>query len=127
LYRGDWEPRKPNKRDEGVIECLSDAFVGKNVVFLSEGSNKVKPRTAGLKREDVEGNYLVFFGEPTIADTKRITVRSEYRWAIEEIYIEKFYDGEKYYIYISKIDETDPEDPANKRKTAIDLNKEKGQ
>ena len=92
------------KRDANVISCRSESFFGKNVVFLSEGGN-VEPKTKGLPRADSKGNYLVFYGKD---------------WKVQEIYIEKFFDGGKTYIYVSKIDTTKSDDPANVRKKAID-------
>ena len=105
LYTDDWKPDDAAKRDKGVIECLSSVFSGKNIVFLSEGDDKIEPRTAGLPREDIKGNYLVFYGKD---------------WGTKPIYIEKIYKDGKYYIYISKINLDDSKDPANIRKKEID-------
>lgn len=107
LYTTHWEPEDSNKRDKGVLSCRSEAFAGKDVIFLSDGQGVV-PKTAGLIREDVNGNYLVFYGEGFKAP--------------QRLYIEKRYDAiqKKYYIYISKINEDDPNDPVYLRKKWID-------
>ena len=107
LYTTDWEPMDSNKRDKGVLSCRSEAFAGKDVIFLSEGRD-VNPKTAGVAREDTNGNYLVFFGEGFNKP--------------QRLYIEKKYDSiqKKYYIYISKINEEDPNDPVYARKNWID-------
>lgn len=106
LYTADWKPGDQSKRDDGVISCRSETFANKNVVFLSEGGNVI-PTTAGLKRDD-NGYYLVFYGD---------------EWKTQQTYIEKYFDGSKTYIYISKINVNDPKDPANIRKTKIEDSK----
>ena len=109
LYTTSIEKGESNKRDAGVLECRSEIFSGKDVVFISEGST-ANPKTAGVKRDDAEGNYLFLYGE---------------QWQVQRIYIEKRYDGKRNYIYISKIDESNMEEPANRRKLLIDSQKQK--
>lgn len=104
LYTTKIEKGSSNKRDEGVIDCKSDIFAGKKVVFSAEGGD-VTPKTAGLKRDYGLGNYLFLNG----AD-----------WKVQRLYVEKTHEGGKYSIYISKIDEDNPNDPAAKRKNLID-------
>ena len=98
------------KRDQGIVGCSSEAFAGKNVVFLSEGGG-VTPKSRGIQRTDANGNYLVFYGED---------------WGTQPLYIEKNYKKEenRYYIYISKINENKYDDPANIRKKAADNSKQ---
>ena len=109
LYTTSIEKGESNKRDAGVLECRSDIFAGKDVVFMSEGG-EVEPKTAGVKRSDAEGNYLFLYGD---------------QWQVQRIYIEKRTDGKRIYIYISKIDESKSDDTANRRKLLIDSQKQK--
>ncbi|MEK6947428.1 MAG: hypothetical protein AABX32_07520 [Nanoarchaeota archaeon] len=112
LYNNKWEPADSAKRDQGVMACMTDAFAGKNVVFYSEGGD-VEPKTSGTSREDIKGNYLVFYGSLGIPPAKKY-------FATQRIYMEKRYREGKYYIYISKIDENKADDPANLRKRELD-------
>lgn len=111
LYDSGLKMGDPAKRDEGVVNCLSQAFAGKKVVFLSEGGN-VAPKTAGVQRADGKGNYLFLYGEG---------------WKLQRIYIEKSLEGNVYYTYISRIDENKADDPANLRKKQIDEKKKSKQ
>ncbi len=107
LYASNWEPSDPAKRDTGIVSCRSEIFVNRDIAFLSEGSD-VSPKTSGAERSDISGNYLVFYGD---------------NWKVQEIYIEKFVSGSRTYFYISRIDTTNENDPANLRKKRIDYSK----
>ncbi|MBI2655905.1 hypothetical protein HYX06_05795 [Candidatus Woesearchaeota archaeon] len=109
LYTDDWDPRTAQNRNKGVLECRSGAFSGKNTIFLSE-MGSITPKTKGTPREDTNGNYLIFYGD---------------EWGTQPIYIEKEYkkDENKHYIYISKIDRENDNDPAMLRKRQIDTSK----
>lgn len=104
-------PAESAKRDEGVASCETEAFSNKNIVFLSEGGD-IKPKTAGIARTDRKGNYLVISGS---------------EWNAQEVYIEKFSDAGKIYIYISKIDTKKNDDPPSKRKSEIDAARKNSQ
>ena len=108
LFTTDWKPTDPSDRSSGIVECESNVFAGKNVVFLSEGQN-VEPRTAGSRREDLDDNYLIYYGKDWNRNTQRL-------------YIEKKYDTgqNKYHIYIAKINERKSDDPVYLRKKSID-------
>ena len=106
LYTDDWSPDDPAKREKGVLSCKSQVFSNKKVIFLSQQGT-----ANGVPRTDVSNSlYMVFFGDNI---------------KISRIYIEKVYDKTKdtYFIFVSKIDENNPNDPAMKRKTAIDNEK----
>ncbi|MBI4452421.1 hypothetical protein HY637_03255 [Candidatus Woesearchaeota archaeon] len=102
LYTNDWDPRTAENRNKELLQCRSEAFVGKNIIFFSEGGN-INPKTKGTQREDMNENYLIFYGD---------------EWETQQIYIEKEYKKEenKYYIYISKINKQNQNDPATLRK-----------
>ncbi len=110
FIKNQQESGDSSKRDQGIADCSSEAFSGKNVAFLSEGG-EVTPKTRGIQRTDTNGNYLVFYGED---------------WGTQRIYIEKEYKKEdnRYYIYISKINENKYDDPANARKRVTDNSKQ---
>ena len=103
LYMPNWKPEDSAKRDQGIVDCRSDIFAGKGFIFL--GEINVEPKTRGVKRDDI-GQYLALFGED---------------WGLQPIYIEKEYKKEenKYYIYISKINNDKEDDSANIRKKQI--------
>jgi len=105
LYSADSGWDKSNNKDKNVILCRSDDIAGKNVIFSSEGSENVEPRTKGIARVDGKDHYLVFDGKD---------------WKVQRLYIEKTTIDTKIYFYISTIDTDNLNDPANKRKLEID-------
>lgn len=110
LYSNNYKPGDSARRDEGVVSCRSQAFAGKNIAFLSENGN-VAPKTIGINKDNM-GSYLVFYGD---------------EWKVQPMYIEKFYDGGKTYIYVSTIDITKEDNAANIRKKKIDYSRKNNQ
>ena len=98
LYNKDAKVTESTERDTGIIDCITAPFAGKNVVFYSYGGD-INPKTLGIPRQDVNGNYLVFFGKEFGLLGKA--------FGVQRIYIEKQYkkNENKYYIFISKDDE----------------------
>jgi len=109
LYTKTSKWNKDHSRNENVKSCRSDGLAGKNIIFTSEGSDDLIPRTIGISREDGNDHYLVFDG----AD-----------WGVQRLYIEKTTKDSTINIYIAKIDTDDPNNPANKRKLKIDTARE---
>ena len=117
LYNDEWSPSESSTADKGLINCRSEIFSGKNVVFMSEGGDQnVNENTLyniGLPRDDNNGNFLIYY--------------SDY-FGVKQLYIEKYQktDENKYYIYISTIDAKNyPGSEAIKRKKEIDNLKNK--
>ncbi len=119
LYSDDWDPKTAQNRNKGVLECRSEAFADKNIIFFSEGGS-IQPKTIGTQRLDANGNYLIFCN----GETDKLACAGN-KWEVQNIYIEKEYkkDENKYYIYISKINKDNPNDPATRRKQHIDSSK----
>ena len=109
LYTNEWDRGDSANRDQSILSCRSEAFAGHNVVFLST-ANRLSGKTRGIQREDGSGDYLIFYGED---------------WEVQRIYIEKKYEENenKYYIYISTINENGDND-VNLRKRQIDDSRE---
>ncbi len=105
-----WTDNSEVNRDKGVISCRSQAFTGKDVVFLNELKYSL-PSASEQKISDLNNNFLSIYG-PRYG-------------GVRLLYIEKTYkaDENRYYFYIFAIDEDKADDPANMRRKEIDNSK----
>lgn len=108
LYDSESTWYESDNRGEDVVSCRSDGISGKNIIFKSE-SNPIRIGTIGNKRSDHGDSYLVFNGDHW----------EDKKMSSQQIYIEKEKKGDDIHFYISPIDITNSNDPANQRRSSI--------
>ncbi len=106
LYDTDrWSPSEMANPDKGVISCKSQDFSGKNINFYALPG--APPQTSGKEGAANSARYVVYKGDKNTP--------------VFRLYVGKqVATNNQYGIYISPIDESNPQDPATDRKSAFD-------